>query len=65
MLKASVVKLIFILGIATLDHSTREVQAINEATENTFRCKFKFCKFWLRFWHPNHFKTYVIDPSPT
>ena len=40
MRKTSVLLTVFILGITPLDRSSRDVQAVNEATKNIFRCKF-------------------------
>lgn len=40
MKKASLLTAILILMCITIDRSSREVSAVNEATKNTFRCKF-------------------------
>ena len=40
MKKASLLTATLILICMTIDRSSREVSAVNEATKNTFRCKF-------------------------
>ena len=46
MKKASLLTATLILMCMTIDHSSREVSAVNEATKNTFRCKFAMYAFY-------------------
>ena len=60
MKKASLLTATLILMCMTIDHSSREVSAVNEATKNTFRCKFAMYMFLYAFYRHTRFYMYLM-----
>ena len=60
MKKASLLTATLILMCMTIDHSSREVSAVNEATKNTFRCKFVMYMFLYAFYRHTRFYVYLM-----